>query len=99
IAAQAEYEQGFVEANAGNARALQTLIRDYDVQVRQLPPDVMQALGNASGEVIAEMRSRGDRLTKRTIDSFLSTRQVLMQWSQVTEQSYLSARTLPFTYG
>lgn len=99
IAAQAEYDQGFAEANAGNARALQTLIRDYNVQVRQLPPDVMKALGNASGEVIAEMRSRGDRLTKRTIDSFLSTRQVLMQWSQVTEQSFLTARTLPFTYG
>ncbi|NHC35800.1 TRAP transporter substrate-binding protein [Scytonema millei] len=99
IAAQAEHDQGFAEANAGNARALQTLSRDYNIQVRQLPPDVMKALGNASGEVIAEMRSRGDRLTKRTIDSFLSTRQVLMQWSQVTEQSFLTARTLPFTYG
>jgi hypothetical protein len=60
---------------------------------------VMEALGNASGEVIAEMRSRGDDLVKRTIDSFLSTRQILMPWSQVTEQSFLTARTLPFTYG
>lgn len=99
IAAQAEHDQGFAEANAGNARALQTLIRDHKVQVRQLPSDVTKALGNASGQVIAEQRSRGDDLMKRTIDSFLSTRQTLMQWSQVSEQSYLSARALPFNYG
>jgi TRAP-type mannitol/chloroaromatic compound transport system substrate-binding protein len=98
IAAQAEHNQGFAEANAGNARALQTLIRDYNTQVRQLPPDVMEALGNASGQVIAQMRSSGDDLMQRTIDSFLSTRQILMQWSQVSEQSYLTARALPFTY-
>ncbi|MBD3887430.1 TRAP transporter substrate-binding protein [Phormidium tenue FACHB-886] len=99
IAAQAEYDQGFAEANAGNARALQTLVNDHNVQVRQLPVDVMEALGNASGEVIAEMRSRGDNLMKRTIDSFLSTRRILMPWSQVTEQSFLTARALPFAYG
>jgi TRAP-type mannitol/chloroaromatic compound transport system substrate-binding protein len=99
IAAQAEYDQGFAEANAGNARALQTLINDHNVQVRQLPVDVMEALGSASGEVIAEMRSSGDNLMKRTIDSFLSTRRILMPWSQVTEQSFLTARTLPFVYG
>lgn len=99
IAAQAEHDQGFAEANAGNARALQLLINDHNVQVRQLPPDVMKALGNASGEVIAEMRSQGDDLMKRTIDSFLSTRQILMPWSQMTEQNFLTARTLPFTYG
>lgn len=99
IAAQAEHDQGLAEANAGNARALQTLINDYRIQVRQLPPDVMEALGNASGEVIAEMRSQGDDLMKRTVDSFLSTRQILMPWSQMTEQSFLTARTLPFAYG
>lgn len=99
IAAQAEYDQGLAEANAGNARALQTLINDHNVQVRQLPVDVMEALGNASGEVIAEMRSRGDNLMKRTIDSFLSTRRILLPWSQVTEQSFLTARALPFAYG
>ncbi|MEM1368053.1 MAG: TRAP transporter substrate-binding protein [Cyanobacteria bacterium P01_H01_bin.15] len=99
IAAQAEYEQGFAEANAGNARALQTLINEHNVQVRQLPPDVLKGLGSASGEVVAEMRSSGDELMQRTIDSFLSARQVLMRWNQVTEQSFLSARALPFTYG
>ncbi|MEM9006093.1 MAG: TRAP transporter substrate-binding protein [Cyanobacteria bacterium P01_F01_bin.86] len=99
IAAQAEYEQGFAEANAGNARALQTLINEHNVQVRQVPPDVLEALGNASGEVVAEMRARGDELMTRTIDSFLSARQVLMQWNQMTEQSFLKARALPFTYG
>ena len=99
IAAQAEYDQGFAEANAGNAIALQTLINEYNVQVRQLPTDVMAGLGTASGEVIAEMRSAGDNVMQRTIDSFLAARKTLMQWSQVSEQSFLVARSLPFDYG
>ena len=98
VAAQAEHDQGIAEANAGNARALQTLIHQHSVQVRQLPPDVMQGLGKASGETISEMRSGGDDLMKRTIGSFLSTHQTMMQWSQVSEQSFLSARALPFDY-
>lgn len=99
IAAQAEYEQGLAEANAGNANALNTLITQYGVQVRQLSPDILAALGNASGEVIAEMRSNGDERVRQTIDSFLSARQILMRWSEVSEQSYLNARALPFVYG
>ena len=99
IAAQAEYEQGLAEANVGNARALNTLITQHGVQIRQLPADVMTALGNASGDIIAAMRSSGDEMMQRTIDSFLSARQILREWSQVSEQSYLNARALPFTYG
>lgn len=99
IAAQAEYEQGLAEANMGNARALNTLVNQHQVQVRQLSPEVLTALGNASGEAIAEMRSAGDEMMRRTIDSFLSARQILMNWSQASEQSFLNARALPFTYG
>lgn len=99
VAAQAEYEQGLAEANYGNAQALNTLVTQHGVQVRQLSPDVLKALGNASGEIIAEMRSSGDKMMKRTIDSFLSARQVLMKWSQTSEQNFLNARSLEFTYG
>lgn len=98
VAAQAEHAQGIAEANAGNTKALQTLIYEDNVQIRQLPPDVLKALGNASGETIAAIRSSGDDLMKRTIDSFLSTRQIMMQWSQVSDQSFLIARSLPFDY-
>ncbi len=99
VAAQAEYEQGLAEVNYGNAQALNTLVNQHGVQVRQLSPDVLTALGNASGEIIAEMRSSGDEMMKRTIDSFLSARQVLMEWSQTSEQNFLNARSLNFTYG
>jgi TRAP-type mannitol/chloroaromatic compound transport system substrate-binding protein len=98
IAAQAEHEQGLAEANAGNAKALQTLITEHQTQVRQLPPAVLMALGAASGEIIAEVRSSGDDITQRTIDSFRDTRQLLMAWSEMTEKSFLSSRALGFTY-
>ena len=99
IAAQAEYEQGLAEANFGNARALNTLITQHGVQIRQVPADVLTALGNASGDIIADMASGGDEMMKRTLDAFLSARQILREWSQVSEQSYLNARALPFAYG
>lgn len=99
IAAQAEYEQGLAEANVGNANALNTLVTQHQIELRQLSPDVLFALGNASGDVIADMRSNGDAMMQRTIESFLSARRILRVWSQTTEQSYLTARALPFTYG
>jgi TRAP-type mannitol/chloroaromatic compound transport system substrate-binding protein len=98
IATQAEHDQGLAEANAGNANALRTLTTEHGVQVRQLPKDILTALGNASGEVVADLRSFGDDLTKQTIDSFQNARQLLKPWSSITEQSFLTARALRFTY-
>jgi TRAP-type mannitol/chloroaromatic compound transport system substrate-binding protein len=98
IAAQAEHDQGLAEANAGNAQALQTLITEHEVQVRQLPQEVLMALGTTSGEIIAEVRSAGDDITRRTIKSFRNARQLLMAWSDTTEKSFLSSRTLGFDY-
>jgi TRAP-type mannitol/chloroaromatic compound transport system substrate-binding protein len=98
IATQAEHDQGLAEANAGNAQALRTLKTEHGVQVRQLPQDVLMALGNASGAVIANVRASGDDITKRTINSFQDTRQILMAWSSITEQSFLTSRALGFDY-
>jgi TRAP-type mannitol/chloroaromatic compound transport system substrate-binding protein len=98
IATQAECDLGLAQANAGNAKALNTLVTRHNVRVRQLPKDVLIALGNASGEVISEIRASGDDISKKTIDSFRNARQSLMSWSNTTELSFLMARTLPFTY-
>jgi TRAP-type mannitol/chloroaromatic compound transport system substrate-binding protein len=98
IATQAEHDQGLAEANAGNARALQTLVTQHQVQVRQLPQDILIALGNASGEILADLENSGDSITQRTIQSFKSSRQLLMAWSKESDRSFLNARTLPFRY-
>jgi TRAP-type mannitol/chloroaromatic compound transport system substrate-binding protein len=98
IATQAEHDQGLAEANAGNAKALKTLTTGHGVQIRQLPQDVLMALGNASGEVIANVRASGDDITKRTIDSFQNARQILTAWNGITEQSFLTSRALSFDY-
>jgi TRAP-type mannitol/chloroaromatic compound transport system substrate-binding protein len=98
IATQAEHDRGLAEANAGNARALKVLMTEHNVLVRQLPQDVLIALGNASGEVIASIRDSGDNISQRTIDSFQNARQTLMAWSNISEQSFLTARALDFDY-
>jgi TRAP-type mannitol/chloroaromatic compound transport system substrate-binding protein len=94
IATQAEHDQGLAEANAGNAKALKILTTDHNVQVRQLPQAILMALGNVSSEVLAGIRASGDSISKRTIDSFQNARQLLMAWSNLTEQSFLTARAL-----
>jgi TRAP-type mannitol/chloroaromatic compound transport system substrate-binding protein len=94
IATQAEHDQGLAGAKAGNAKALNTLITEQEIQIRQLPQDMLITLRNASDQVISDVRSSGDDLTKRTIDSFRTARQLLMAWSDISEQSFLAARAL-----
>lgn len=94
IAAQAECDRSLAEAIAGNAQALNTLTVQHGVRVRQLPQDVLMALGKATEEVIAEVRASGDSVTRRTIDSFQNARRTLMAWTTITEQSFLIGRNL-----
>jgi TRAP-type mannitol/chloroaromatic compound transport system substrate-binding protein len=86
------------EFNARNGDALASLIDEHNVEFRRFPDDVLEGFGKASGEVIAELRDGSDDLTQRIIDSFLSHRQQLMDWSSYGEFAYMQARTLPFKY-
>jgi TRAP-type mannitol/chloroaromatic compound transport system substrate-binding protein len=98
LAAQAEETLFYAEFNARNGEALNTLVNEHNVQLKQFPEDVLQAFGKASGAVVAEMRDTGDELTKRIANSFLEWRQRLMDWSSISEYAFMRARDLPFEY-
>ena len=53
-ACAAENDYTLAEFNANNASALRTLVNEHNVQLKQMPDDVMAALGKVSGEVVRE---------------------------------------------
>ena len=71
---------------------------DHGVQLRRYSNDLLNRIGEISGEVVAEVGNT-DPMTKRIYDSFLASRTSSIAWSKLGDQSYWNARLLPFKYG
>ena len=85
------------EYNARNSAALNTLIRKHGVQLREMPVDVLNAVGEVSGQVVREAGDVDD-LSKRIYESFISFRKMVIADSRVSLEAYYAARRLPFEY-
>jgi TRAP-type mannitol/chloroaromatic compound transport system substrate-binding protein len=79
------------EFTARNAEALQTLIRDYGVQVRPYPDDVMRELQRLSAEVLAEA-SGTDPMFRRVLESLQVFRQTMTPYINIAERAMLNSR-------
>lgn len=97
-AAMAESNRSLAEFNAKNGDSLQALLNQHGVQLKKFSDDVLNAIGVASGEVMAELASADD-ITKEVYESFLVNRRNSIGWSRLAEEAYFSARRLPFKYG
>ncbi len=96
--ANAEYTYSLAEGNTNNAKGLQELTQDKNIEIRKFDDSVLQALGKASGEVMDEVGAK-DPLTRRIYQSYLEFRNRCTSWSNVAERAFLNARSLPFPYG
>ncbi|MDH5750624.1 MAG: ABC transporter substrate-binding protein, partial [Rhodospirillales bacterium] len=96
-ACASENNRSFAEFNARNGGALQTLRTKHGVQLKEMPRDVLQAIGEASGQVVAEA-GKSDAMTKKVYDSFYAFRKQAIAWSKLSDQAYWNARLLPFKY-
>jgi TRAP-type mannitol/chloroaromatic compound transport system substrate-binding protein len=85
--------------NTNHAKALRLLVENEGVQVRKLPDEVMVAMGNAAGEVIADLRADGDELVGRIVESFLAYRDLMTYYKPYADQGQMNARDLDFDYG
>ncbi len=94
----AENNITLAEFNAKNSDALATLVNEHNVQVRRIPNDMLNAIGEKSGEVVAEAAAE-DPLTKRVHESFIDFRKKAIAYSKLSDQAYWQARLLPFKYG
>ena len=97
-ATAAENDIMTAEFNARNSEALDVLINKHGVQLRKFSDDIIKAIGEAAGQVMAEVATSDD-ITKRVYDSFIAFRQSAMRWSRYGDLAYLDARQLPFKYG
>ncbi len=86
------------EFNAQNAAALNTLRQKHNVDLRRFTDDVLKAVGEAAGDVVGDIASGSDALTREVYNSFLKFRKGALSWSHLGEQSYWNARILPFKY-
>ena len=93
-----EYTYSLAEFNANNAKSLQELSRDKNIEIRKFDDSLLLALGKASGEMMTEVGSK-DPLTRRVYQSYIEFRSRCTPWSDIAERSYLNARSLPFPYG
>lgn len=79
------------EYTARNQQALDSLVREHDVELRQLPADVLQALRRASEKVLEETAS-SDPLARRAYDSMRAFAAQAKAWHAVSEESYYANR-------
>ncbi len=88
----AEYDAVAADFAANDPRALQTLVNDHGVQVKQFPDEILEAGAKAAKEIMGELRDSGDALTKKTAESFVSALNVVRQKTETTDMPFQRAR-------
>jgi TRAP-type mannitol/chloroaromatic compound transport system substrate-binding protein len=81
------------EFNARNGEALNKLVTEQGVQLREFNDDIYEAFGEAAAEVFEETRKHSD-LAARVHDSFAKARQEVGSWMKISDQAYLNKRNL-----
>ena len=89
---QAEYDQVAADFYANDPRALQTLVNDHGVIVRDFPEDIMEAGAKASIEVVEELRASDDPLVKKTAESFVEALNLVRTRTEKIDMPYQIAR-------
>jgi len=79
------------EYTARNNDALQTLIKEHNVQIRRFPDDVLEKLRTLSEEVVKEVAAK-DEFAKKVYDSYSRFRENVMNWEEYSERAYLNVR-------
>ncbi|MFZ3584322.1 TRAP transporter substrate-binding protein [Loktanella sp. DJP18] len=89
---QAEYDMVAADFAANDPRALQTLVNDHGVNVRQFPDSILEAGAKASLEVLTDLRDNGDPLVKKTAESFVESLKILRTRTQDIDAPFVRAR-------
>ena len=85
------------EFQARNDAALQALINEHGVKLRKYPDDVLNQIGERSGEVLQEVASR-DALSTETFEAIVKFRRTALRWTNTSEAAFAAARALPFKF-
>jgi TRAP-type mannitol/chloroaromatic compound transport system substrate-binding protein len=94
---QAEYDQVASDFAANDPRSLDVLIKEHGVQaIPQFPDSVVEAAAKVSAELLTSVRDKGDALTKKTADSFMSALKLVRIKTEGTDAQFINARAKYF---
>jgi TRAP-type mannitol/chloroaromatic compound transport system substrate-binding protein len=97
-ACAAEFTLSLAEFNVNNAKSLELLRQDKSIEIRKFDDSLLQALGKAGGEVLADA-ARKDALTQRVYDSYIAFWNQANRWADLSERGFFNARSLKYPYG
>ncbi|WP_169569337.1 TRAP transporter substrate-binding protein [Sneathiella limimaris] len=92
------YNEVWTEYTTKHAIALQKLVAEQGVQVKKLPDSVVTAMGNAAGEVIADLREDEDPLVRKIVESFISYRSLVAGYMPYADNGQMNARAMDYKY-
>ena len=79
------------EYTARNQQALDVLVREHGVELRQLPDDVLLALRRASDKVLEDVAAE-DPFARKVLDSLRAFQAQARAWHAVSEEAYYATR-------
>ncbi|WP_411820629.1 TRAP transporter substrate-binding protein [Hyphococcus formosus] len=79
-----------------NATALDQLVNEHGVQLRQMPDDVMAALARESKIVLEETAQVSD-IAKRIFESYKTSLERSQAWSRISDEAYMNIRRNVFS--
>ena len=92
-AAHAANNLSIAEFTHHNSLALQTLVEDHGVQLRNFSTEIWRELGRVSEEVVANA-ANADAISRRVYNSYVQSRRRSREWANVSETPYLQMREL-----
>jgi len=79
------------EFTARNNQALQTLVNEHNVQLREFPKPVLDKLRAISVEVVEEL-ARENEQAAQVYQSYRQFQQQVLAWHDISERAYLNVR-------
>lgn len=79
-----------------NGVALAQLLKDHGVELREMPADVMAALGRASKDVLEEIAGADD-ISRRIFESYKASLAASQDWGRISDEAYMAARRRVFS--
>ncbi|WP_306253532.1 TRAP transporter substrate-binding protein [Parvularcula sp. IMCC14364] len=90
-ACRAANHQMIAQYAHNNSIGLKTLIEEHDVQLRQMPEDVMEALARNTKIVFEEIAAEDD-LSARIYDSYREALLAGAEWNRISDEAYMAVR-------
>lgn len=87
IAARAAVLNSFTYSEAGNAEALDDMVKNYGTITMPFPNEVTEALRKGTTEVLADLAAK-DPLTKKIFNSFMAFKKTHDRWNDLSEVAF-----------